>query len=134
MQKGFFLFIFCLHFFTSKAQNNAIKITASIPKVLKAGQSYVLKVKVAHNYNIEKTGNLTCSLLNAKTHKSVDGWFLNIFPFQYFTTIANTPFETEFPFTVAHEYKDGLDLELVASVEQIKDSIHLHIPILKIKP
>jgi hypothetical protein len=134
MQKGIYLLIFCFLVLTSNAQNNTLKITASLPKVLKAGQSYVLKVKVSHNYTNEKTGGLTCSLINSKTHTSVDGWFLNIFPFQYFTTIANTPFETEFPFTVAHEYKEGLDIELVATVDNVKDSLHLHAPILKIKP
>ena len=134
MQKALILLIFTLLFLNSKAQNDVLKITATLPKNLKAGHSYKIKVKVAHNFKLEKTGGLTCSLVNAKTHKSVDGWFLNIFPFQYFTTIANTPFETEFPFTVADEYKEALDIELVASVNEIKDSIHLHTPIVKKLP
>ena len=107
----------------SFAQNSVLKIKAVAPIKLKAS--------VAHNFNIEKTGGLTCTLLNAKTHVPVDGWFINIFPFQYFTTIANTPFETEFSFTVPHEYKGNFEINLVATVDQIKDSIHLLVPTYK---
>jgi hypothetical protein len=117
--------------FGAVAQNGFLKITSKPPTKLKLGQSYKLKASVGHHLNEEKTGNITCSLLNAKTHQSVDGWFINIFPFQYFTTIANTPFETEFSFTVPHEYKGNLEIILVAQVNQIKDSIHYLIPTYK---
>jgi len=115
----------------SFAQNSVLKIKAVAPNKLKSGQSFKLKASVAHNFNIEKTGGLTCTLLNAKTHVPVDGWFINIFPFQYFTTIANTPFETEFSFTVPHEYKGNFEINLVATVDQIKDSIHFSVPTYK---
>lgn len=113
------------------AQNNFLKITSKAPTKLKLGQSFKLKASVHHNFDIEKTGGITCSLLNASTHQSVDGWFINIFPFQYFTTIANTPFETEFSFTVPHEYKGNFEIILVAQVNQTKDSVHYLIPTYK---
>ena len=110
------------------AQSPSLHIKAITPKQLKQGQSYKLKAIVNHNFKEEKTGGLTCTLLNAATHKPVDGWFINIFPFQYFTTIKNTPFETEFSFTVPHEYKGSFEIILVAQVEKIKDSVHYIIP------
>ncbi len=113
---------------TVLAQNPLLKIKAAPPTQLKLGQAYKLKARVQHNFTVEKTGGLTCTLLNASTHKPVDGWFINIFPFQYFTTIAKTPFETEFSFTVPHEYKGKLELILVAQVDQVKDSVHYLIP------
>ncbi len=113
------------------AQNPFLKIKAKAPNKLKLGQTYVLKTSVVHNFNIEKTGGLTCTLLNGKTHVSVDGWFINIFPFQYFTTILNTPFETEFSFTVPNDYKGNFEINLVANVDQIKDSIHFVVPTYK---
>ena len=61
----------------------------------------------------------------------MDGWFINIFPFQYFTTILNTPFETEFSFTVPNDYKGNFEINLVATVDQIKDSIHFLVPTYK---
>ena len=115
----------------TNAQTPNLKIKATPPSKLKWGQSYKLKATVVHNFKEEKTGGLTCTLLNAATHKSVDGWFINIFPFQYFTTIANTPFETEFSFTVPNEYKGNFEVILVAQVDQVKDSIHFVIPTIK---
>ncbi len=76
----------------------------------------------------EKTGTPQISLYNAETKKSVDGWFLNFFPFQYFTTIKNEIFETEFPFTVPNDYKGKFSIELVAKVDSIKDSMRIDIP------
>jgi hypothetical protein len=114
--------------FSATAQNPYLKIKATPPVTLKWGQSYRLKATVSHNFKEEKTGGITCTLLNAATHKPVDGWFVNIFPFQYFTTIANTTFETEFSFTVPHAYKGNFEIILVAQVEQIKDSVHFVIP------
>ena len=110
------------------AQNPFLKIKATTPTQLKLGKAYKLKASVQHNFTIEKTGGLTCTLLNATTRKPVDGWFINIFPFQYFTTIIKTPFETEFSFTVPHEYKGKLEVILVAQVDQVKDSVHYLIP------
>ena len=70
-----------------------IQIHCVAPVKLKTGQSVTLKVQVSHTLKEEKTGTLTLSLLNHETQKSVDGWFINIFPFQYFTTLSNQNFE-----------------------------------------
>jgi hypothetical protein len=56
---------------------------------------------------------------------------MNVFPFQYFTTIANTPFETEFSFTVPDEYKGKFEIILVAEADKIKDSVHFLVPVIK---
>ena len=111
----------------------SIQIQCTTPTILSLGQSIKLKVKVHHNLLQEKTGQLTLALINHKTKKSVDGWFVNIFPFQYFTTIQNETFETEFPFTVPFDYIGNFDLEIVARVNEIKDSIHITIPTKKAK-
>ena len=127
-----YFFIFTILTLTSyaNAQSPFLKINAVAPAQLKQGQSFKLTTKVAHNFNEEKIGGISCSFLNASTHKSVDGWFLNVFPFQYFTTIANTPFETEFSFTVPDEYKGKFEIILVAEANKIKDSVHYLIPVI----
>jgi hypothetical protein len=115
-------------------QKPQIKIHAVSPIQLKSGESIKLKVQVTHNLSEEKTGTLTLSLVNHQTQKSVDGWFLNIFPFQYFTTLKNEKFETEFPFTVPNDCIDGFDMILIAAVNELKDSIRFTIPNKKIIP
>ena len=112
----------------SQAQQKPLSIHFTAPTQLFLGESVKLKVQVKHQLNQEKTGTLQFAIFNAETKKSVDGWFLNFFPFQYFTTIANEIFETEFPFTVPNDYKGKFILELVAKVDSIQDGIHVDIP------
>jgi len=128
-----FAFILCGHLNMAQ-EKPAIKIHCVAPVKLKTGQSVKLKVSVSHNLKEENTGTLVLSLINHQTKTSVDGWFLNIFPFQYFTTIQNEKFEVEFPFTVPNDYSDSFDLVLVAHVGILKDSIGFVIPTNKVIP
>ena len=112
----------------SKAQQKPLSIHFTAPSQMFLGETIKLKVQVKHQLNQEKTGHLQFAIFNTATKKSVDGWFLNFFPFQYFTTISNEIFETEFPFTVPNDYKGKFTLELVAKVDSIQDSIRIDIP------
>ena len=112
----------------SKAQQKPLSIHFTAPTAMFLGETLKLKVQVKHQLTKEQTGTIQFALYNAETKKSVDGWFLNFFPFQYFTTISNEIFETEFPFTVPNDYKGKFTLELVAKVDTIQDSIRIDIP------
>jgi hypothetical protein len=112
----------------SLAQQKPLSIHFNVPTAMFLGETLKLKVQVKHQLTKEQTGTLQFALYNAETKKSVDGWFLNFFPFQYFTTIKNEIFETEFPFTVPNDYKGKFSIELVAKVDSIKDSIRIDIP------
>jgi len=112
----------------SLAQQKPLSIHFTAPTAMFLGETLKLKVQVKHQLTKEQTGNLQFAIYNAETKKSVDGWFLNFFPFQYFTTISNEIFETEFPFTVPNDYKGKFTLELVAKVDTIQDSIRIDIP------
>ena len=122
--------LFCCIFFAklSNAQQKPLSIHFTSPAKMFLGETIQLKVQVKHQLTKEQTGHLEFAIFNAETKKSVDGWFLNFFPFQYFTTISNEIFETEFPFTVPNDYKGTFSIELVAKVNSIKDSIRIDIP------
>ena len=117
----------------SPAQQKPLSIHCTAPTAMFLGETLKLKVQVKHQLTKEQTGTLQFALYNAETKKSVDGWFLNFFPFQYFTTISNEIFETEFPFTVPFDYLGNFDMEIIARVNEIKDSIHITIPTKKAK-
>jgi hypothetical protein len=123
MNKVLFCFLFFFVSSHSWGQAKALQIICKPPIKANLGQSIKLQVKVAHHLKEEKTGTLTLALYNHSTGKSVDGWFINIFPFQYFTTIDKENFEVEFPFTIPHEYKGSFDIELVAKVQSHTDSV-----------
>ena len=122
--------LFCCIFFAklSNAQQKPLSIHFTSPSQMFLGETMKLKVQVKHQLTKEQTGHLEFAIFNAETKKSVDGWFLNFFPFQYFTTISNEIFETEFPFTVPNDYKGKFSIELVAKVDSITDSIRIDIP------
>ena len=122
--------LFCCIFFAklSNAQQKPLSIHFTSPSQMFLGETMKLKVQVKHQLTKEQTGHLEFAIYNAETKKSVDGWFLNFFPFQYFTTISNEIFETEFPFTVPNDYKGKFSIELVAKVDSITDSISIDIP------
>jgi hypothetical protein len=122
--------LFCCVFFTNlaTAQQKPLSIHFTTPTKMYQGESLKLKVLVKHQIKKEQTGHIQLALINAETKQSVDGWFLNFFPFQYFTTIANEDFETEFPFTVPNDFKGKFIIELVAQVDTIQDSIRVTIP------
>lgn len=123
MNKVFLFVVLMLFSAPIWGQQKALRIICKAPLKANAGQSIKLQVKVAHQLKEEKTGTLSLSLFNHATGKSVDGWFINIFPFQYFTTIDKEHFEVEFPFTVPHEFKGSFDIELVAKVQDFTDSV-----------
>lgn len=110
------------------AQQKPLSIHLTAPTTMYLGESIKLKVQVKHHLNQEQTGHLQLAIFNTETKKSVDGWFLNFFPFQYFTTIKNEIFETEFPLTVPNDFKGKFSIELVAKVDTIQDSVHIEIP------
>lgn len=112
----------------SLAQQKPLSIHFTAPSKMYLGETIQLKVQVKHQLTKEQTGHLEFAIYNAETKKSVDGWFLNFFPFQYFTTISNEIFETEFPFTVPNDYKGKFSIELVAKVDSITDRIRIDIP------
>ncbi len=114
----------------SIAQQKLLSIQLNAPTQMYPGETIKLKVQVMHQIKTEKTGHINFAIFKAGTNQSVDGWFLNFFPFQYFTTIRNENFETEFPFTVPNDYIGKFDLELVAQVDSIKDSVRFTIPTL----
>ena len=102
---------------------NAIKIHYTLSQQIKAGNKVDLKVMVEHHLSKEQTGNVTLELFNAGTLKRIDGWFLNIFPFQYFTSIKAEKFTTEFPFTVPADYHGKFKMTLKAICGDAKDSV-----------
>lgn len=112
------------------AQQKPLSIHFIAPAQMYQGASLKLKVQIKHQIKKEQTGHINFALYKAGTNQSIDGWFLNFFPFQYFTTLANENFETEFPFTVPNDYVGKFDLELVAQVDTIKDSVRITIPTL----
>ena len=66
----------------------SLMVQPNIPRFLREGDQMELSVKIANLTNKELTGTITLELIDATTNTSVDGWFQNVFPQQYFTAEA----------------------------------------------
>lgn len=105
------------------AQNPYLKLELDTLKQLQIGSSIKLKVRVKYETPSEQTGTITLSLFNKQNNNAVDGWFLNIFPFQYFTTLKGVFFETEFPFTIPNDFSGAFELAINAKAGSVADSV-----------
>lgn len=113
---------------TLYAQRPFMQLAFQAPKQMQVGTSIKLKVRVQYYSTTEQTGTISLSLFNQQTKNSVDGWFLNIFPFQYFTTLQGEFFETEFPFTVPNDFSGAFELAVIAKAGTLSDSVRYTIP------
>jgi hypothetical protein len=129
--RSFLLFILFFSGATCFAQQkkSLIQIHCNAPAFLKNGDKIELPVSITYQLKEEHTGTVSFELLNTETNTSVDGWFLNVFPLQYFASIKNKTFRTKFPITVPMDYKGKIKIMLKASCAEAKDSIALIIPI-----
>ncbi|MBN8835712.1 MAG: hypothetical protein J0I09_00485 [Sphingobacteriia bacterium] len=123
MKKLFFAVLFIAGNTFLFAQKKSLHIQCDFPAVLKQTEYKELKVSVGNSFTKESTGHLTFEIFNADKNISVDGWFLNVFPFQYFTATPQKTFTTTFPFTVPGEYKGNIRIVIKAICGNVKDSI-----------
>ena len=116
------ILLVCMSFCKAQ-QSDSLHILCKFPAQLKAGAKMELPVQIKYSIQGEKTGTLSFEIINEADHQSADGWFINIFPFQYFTTIAKENYHTSFPFTVPSNFSGKIKLVLKAECNHNKDSV-----------
>ncbi len=121
------LLFLSLFFFTTEivGQHLAekISIVTQVPTKLKKNQLIELNVSIKNTLLKEGTGNITLELFDTKKNTSVDGWFYNIYPFQYFTGTPKEIFSTKFPITVPGNFSGKIRLAITARCGNTKDSL-----------
>ena len=75
-----------------------LMVQANTPRFLREGDLLSLPAKVTNLTDAELSGQLTLEIIDAETGTSVDGYFHNVFPVQYFTAAAKQ--STAVPFTL----------------------------------
>lgn len=115
---------------TTKAQTGNMELTADAPRFLRQGDHTEFTTKLINHYNQEITGQVQLELIDAITNQSVDGWFLNTFPNQYFTISANSSEEVKFPIQVPYDYRKDLKWRVTASVQGVMVKEENSLPVL----
>ena len=108
----------------------SLMVQPNIPRFLREGDQMELSVKIANLTNKELTGTITLELIDATTNTSVDGWFQNVFPQQYFTAEALQSGIVQFPIQVPFSYNKPLTYRIIARTNTLSDGEENTVPVL----
>ncbi|MFT3902041.1 MAG: alpha-2-macroglobulin family protein [Niabella sp.] len=84
------------------------------PRFMREGDKMNLSAKVVNLSSKEISGLATLQLMDAATGETVDGWFKNAIPQQYFTVTAGQSTAVNFPLEVPYQFAKPVTWRIVA--------------------
>lgn len=100
------------------------------PRFLREGDKIEFSAKIVNLTDKELTGQAELQLFDAATNESVDGWFNNMFPNQYFTVAAGQSEAITFPLQVPFLFNKALEWRIVAKAGNVSDGEEAAMPVL----
>lgn len=110
-----------------------LMVQPNMPRFLRQGDPMELSVKIVNLSDSELTGQTQLELFDATTNQSVDGWFLNTFPNQYFTVAAGQSEVVKFPIQVPVQFTSALTWRVTARSGNFSDGEEDALPVLSNK-
>ena len=107
-----------------------LMVQPNAPRFLREGDRMEFSAKIVNMGKEEITGQAQLQLFDAATNESVDGWFQNIFPNQYFTVAAGASEAVQFPVEVPYLYGKALRWRIVARAGNKSDGEEQALPVL----
>ena len=107
-----------------------LMVQPNAPRFLRQGDRMEFTAKIVNLSEKEFTGQAQLQLMDATTNQSVDGWFLNTFPNQYFTVAAGQSEVVKFPVQVPFQFNNALVWRVVARADNFSDGEENTIPVL----
>lgn len=107
-----------------------LMVQPNMPRFLRQGDHIELTTKIVNLSDSELTGQVQLELFDATTNQSVDGWFMNTFPNQYFTVAAGQSEVVKFPVQVPMQFSNALVWRIMARSGSFSDGEENALPIL----
>src|SRR5688572_14574656 len=107
-----------------------LMVQPNAPRFLREGDRMEFTAKIVNLSEKEITGQAQLLLFDATTNQSVDGWFRNTFPNQYFTVAAGQSEAINFPIDVPYQFNKALVWRIVASAGTVSDGEEAALPVL----
>lgn len=98
-----------------------LMVQSNAPRFMREGDKMEFNTRIANMSDKELTGQITLELIDATTNTSIDGWFQNIFPTQYFTVGAKQTEAVKFPIQIPFSYNKPLIWRVVATSGNYSD-------------
>jgi hypothetical protein len=96
-------------------------VQSNAPRFLREGDKMEFSTRIANMSDKELTGQITLELIDATTNTSIDGWFQNIFPTQYFTIGSKQTEAVKFPIQIPFGYNKPMIWRVVANSGNYSD-------------
>ncbi len=107
-----------------------LMVQPAAPRFLRQGDRIEFTAKIVNLSAKEITGQAEFQLVDATTNQSVDGWFLNSFPNQYFTVAAGGSEMVKFPMEVPYQFTGALVWRVIARAGNLSDGEEMSMPVL----
>ncbi len=115
---------------TNIVTQKTLMVQANVPRFMREGDKMELSVKVSNLSEKEMSGQIVLELIDAVTGSSVDGWFQNVFPVQYFTAAAKQSTTIKFPVQVPFSFNKTLTWRFTARAGNYSDGEENMLPVL----
>jgi hypothetical protein len=99
------------------------------PRFVREGDRMDFSGKIVNLSPKELTGQVELQLIDPSTNQSVDGWFQNIFPNQYFTAPAGQSIPVSFSIEIPFKYNRPVAYRLIASSGTLRDGEEMMLPV-----
>ncbi|HEV8507063.1 MAG TPA: alpha-2-macroglobulin family protein, partial [Chitinophagaceae bacterium] len=107
-----------------------LMVQPNAPRFFREGDRMEFSAKVVNLTDSEFTGQAQLQLFDATTNQSVDGWFQNMFPNQYFTVAAGQSEVVKFPIQIPYLFNKALTWRVVARAGAFSDGEEDAMPVL----
>ncbi|MEO8765838.1 MAG: MG2 domain-containing protein [Ginsengibacter sp.] len=106
-----------------------LMLQPNVSRFLREGDRMEFSAKIVNLSNKEVTGQADFQLSNAATMNSVDGWFKNIAPSQYFTVAAGQSTAVKFTIEIPANFNNAVVYRIVAKAGNMSDGEEAAIPV-----
>jgi uncharacterized protein YfaS (alpha-2-macroglobulin family) len=106
-----------------------LMVQPNAPRFLREGDHMNFSAKIANLTDKEITGQVQLQLIDATNNQSVDGWFKNIMPNQYFTVPAKQSIPVTFNIEIPYQYNKPVTYRLIAKAGAISDGEEAMLPV-----
>lgn len=107
-----------------------LMVQPNIPRFVREGDRMDLSAKLVNITDKELSGQIELQLLDATNNQSVDGWFNNMFPNQYFTAAAGQSTAINFTIQVPFQFNRPVIIRFIARAGNVSDGEENSIPVL----
>ncbi|MCW3087102.1 MAG: alpha-2-macroglobulin, partial [Sediminibacterium sp.] len=115
---------------TTIVTQKKLMVQTNAPRFLREGDNMEFSSKIVNLSGKEITGQVTLELVDATTNTSVDGWFQNVFPAQYFTVAAGQSSAVKFPIQIPFSFNRPLTWRVIAKTAEFSDGEENSLPVL----